>query len=113
MGGKELMSGTGKIVVLITAPSEEEAVKIATALVDEKLAACVNIVPGVRSIYRWEGTVCDEREVLLMVKTKSSIFEKLKDRVRNLHPYTTPEIIATPVTAGLEGYLKWVDEVVE
>jgi periplasmic divalent cation tolerance protein len=107
------MAGTDKIVVLITAPSEEEAVKIATALVDEKLAACVNIVPGLRSIYRWEGKICDEREVLLMAKTKSSVFEKLKDRVRSLHPYTTPEIIAIPVTAGFEGYLKWVDEGVE
>jgi periplasmic divalent cation tolerance protein len=108
-----MMSGTDKIVVLITAPSEEEGVKIATALVDERLAACVNIVPGLRSIYRWEGKICDDREVLLMAKTKSSAFEKLKDRVQSLHPYTTPEIIAIPVTAGFEDYLKWVDEGVE
>jgi periplasmic divalent cation tolerance protein len=107
------MPGTDKIVVLITAPSEEEALKIATALVDEKLAACVNIVPGLRSIYRWEGKLCDEREVLLIAKTKSSVFGKLQERVRSLHPYTTPEIIAIPVTAGFEGYLKWVDEGVE
>lgn len=104
------MSGTDKIVVFITAPSEDEAVKIASALVDEKLAACVNIVPGLRSIYRWEGKICDDREVLMVAKTKQSIFEKLEDRVRSLHPYATPEIIAIPVTAGFEGYLKWVDE---
>jgi len=107
------MNGTDKIVVLITAPSEEEGVKIATALVDEKLAACVNIAPGLRSIYRWEGKLCDEREVLLMAKTKQAVFEKLKARVRSLHPYATPEIIAIPVTAGFEDYLKWVDEEVE
>lgn len=107
------MSGTDKIVVLITAPSEDVAVKIATALVEEKLAACVNIVPGLRSIYRWEGKICDDREVLLVAKTKQSVFEKLKDSVRSLHPYTTPEIIAIPVTAGFESYLKWVDESVE
>lgn len=104
------MSGTDKIVVLITAPSEEEAVKIASALVNERLAACVNIIPGLRSIYRWEGKICDDREVLLVAKTKQTIFEKLKDRVRSLHPYTTPEIIAIPVTAGFEDYLAWVDE---
>lgn len=108
-----MMSGTDKIVALITAPSEEEAVKIASALVNEKLAACVNIVPGLRSIYRWEGKICDDREVLLVAKTKQTVFEKLKDRVRSLHPYTTPEIIAIPVTAGFEDYLKWVDESVE
>lgn len=113
MGREGLMAGTDKIVVLITAPSEEEAVKIGAALVEGKLAACVNIVPGLRSIYRWEGKICDDREVLLIVKTKSSVFEKLKDRVRSLHPYTTPEIIAIPVTAGFEDYLKWVDEGVE
>lgn len=107
------MSGTDKIVALITAPSEETAVKIASALVNEKLAACVNIVPGLRSIYRWEGKICDDREVLLVAKTKQAIFEKLKNRVASLHPYTTPEIIAIPVTAGFEDYLKWVDESVE
>ena len=104
------MSVTDKIVVLITAPSEEEAVKIATALVDEKLAACVNIVPALRSIYRWEGKICDDREVLMLAKTKQSVFDRLKDRVRSLHPYTTPEIIAIPVTAGFDGYLAWVDD---
>jgi periplasmic divalent cation tolerance protein len=107
------MSGTDKIVVLITAPSEDEAVKMASALVEEKLAACVNIVPGLRSIYRWEGKICDELEVLMVVKTKQSVFEKMKDRVRSLHTYTTPEIIAIPVTAGFEDYLKWVDEGME
>ncbi|MBF0291889.1 MAG: divalent-cation tolerance protein CutA [Nitrospinae bacterium] len=104
------MSGTDKIVVLITAPSEEEAVKIATALVDDKLAACVNIIPGLRSIYRWEGNICDDREVLMVAKTRRSVFDRLKERVRSLHPYTTPEIIAIPVTAGFEDYLAWVDE---
>lgn len=107
------MSGTDKIVVLVTAPSEEEAVKIASALVEEKLAACVNIVPGLRSIYRWEGKICDDREVLLVAKTKQSVFDSLKHRVRSLHPYATPEIIAIPVTAGFEDYLKWVDESAE
>lgn len=107
------MSGTDKIVVLMTASSEDEAVKIASALVEDELAACVNIVPGIRSIYRWEGKVCDDREVLLVAKTRLSAFDALKDRVLSLHSYTTPEIIALPVTVGFEKYLKWVDESVE
>ena len=99
-----------KIVVLITAPAEEDAAKMARALVDGRLAACVNIVRGVRSIYRWKGEVCDEPECLMVVKTVSENFEALKSRVREMHPYEVPEIIALPVVKGLGAYLEWVEE---
>ena len=95
-------------VVLVTAPGEEEALKIARALVEEKLAACANIVKGVRSIYSWKGQVCDDPEVLLIVKTTEQRFGPLKRRIREVHPYEVPEIIALPVLAGGEPYLEWV-----
>ena len=95
-------------VVFITAPSDEKAAEIARALVDEGLVACVNIVPGVRSIYRWEGKIVDEGEVLMIAKTVTSRLKTLIPRVRALHPYTVPEIIALPVVDGNEPYLRWV-----
>jgi periplasmic divalent cation tolerance protein len=96
------------IVTLITAPSEEEAAHIANALVGERLAACVNIMPAVRSVYRWEGRIEDEKEVLLIVKTKRTLFEPLKIRVKELHSYSVPEIIAVPLVEGDEQYLDWL-----
>lgn len=96
------------IVVFITAPPGEAAERVARKLLDEKLAACVNIVPGLRSLYWWEGKVQDDAEVLLIVKTRRSLFPALVDTVRSVHPYTTPEIIALPVVAGFQGYLDWV-----
>ncbi len=101
---------TNCIVVLITAPKEEEAVQIAKNLIDERLAACVNIVKNIRSLYRWKGAVEDEGEVLMIVKTQETLFENLKNRVRQLHSYSVPEIIALPMIHGFEDYVQWIRE---
>ncbi len=99
---------TDCILVFVTASSEKEGEKIAQALVEEKLAACVNVLPAMKSIYRWKGEIASEQEVLLLAKTKDRLFEKLKKRVLELHSYEVPEIIALPVLAGSEAYLGWV-----
>jgi periplasmic divalent cation tolerance protein len=98
------------LVVYITAPSEEEAAKIAKALVKERLAACVNIIKDIRSIYSWQGKIEDERELLMIVKTRTELFSSLKIRVKELHPYSVPEIIVLPVVDGSEEYLAWLRE---
>ncbi len=98
------------LVVYITAPSEEEAAKIAKALVKERLAACVNIIKDIRSIYSWQGKIEDERELLMIVKTRPELFSSLKTRVKELHPYAVPEIIVLPVVDGSEEYLAWLRE---
>ena len=97
-------------VVLITVPSEEVARSIARALVEERLAACVNILPGLTSIYRWQGEVAEDQEVLLIIKTTTFAFPRLKERVLALHPYTVPEIIALPIAEGHGAYLDWLRE---
>jgi periplasmic divalent cation tolerance protein len=99
---------TDYVLILITASSEKEGETIAHTLVKEKLAACVNMVSGMQSIFRWKGEISSEREVLLLVKTKDRLFEKLKKRVQELHSYEVPEIIALPILAGFEEYLGWV-----
>ena len=98
------------IVVLVTCGSEEEAAKIANSLVEERLAACVNIISPVRSIYRWEGKIWDEREWMLMIKTQKKRFEDLEKKIKSLHSYAVPEIIALPVVEGSASYLKWLEE---
>ena len=98
----------GPVVVRITVPDVKAARKLAKPLVEEGLAACVSIVPGVRSIYRWEGKTCDEQELLLVVKTRRSCFEALERRVRELHPYSVPEVIALPIVEGSAPYLDWL-----
>jgi len=100
---------TDYIVALVTAPNEEEAVRIAKDLVGSGLAACANIVGSVRSIYRWQGRVEDEAEVLMVFKTRKTLFGKLRDRVKEIHPYSVPEIIALPVAEGSEDYLRWLE----
>ncbi len=100
------------IVVLITFPSQEDAQKIAIVLVDEQLAACVNLLPGVRSLFLWDGIRQEATEVLAMVKTSRERFERLVARVRSLHPYATPEIIGLPIVEGNAAYLKWVADAV-
>jgi len=97
-------------MVMVTVGSGEEALTIARKVVEEKLVACVNIVPRIRSIYRWKGEVCDEEEQLLIMKTRSNLFPGLQDRIRELHSYEVPEIISFPVAEGLPDYLKWVME---
>ena len=101
---------TDKAVVLVTAGSLEEAEKIATALVEGRLAACATIVPSVRSIYRWEGKVQNEQEVLLIIKTSHSRFTALRDEVARLHSYAVPEIICLPIADGAESYLNWIGQ---
>ncbi len=98
------------VVVLITAPNEEEAAKMANDLVTSRLAACVNIFRNIRSIYRWQGKVEDEAEVLMIVKTRQELFRDLETRVKELHPYTVPEIIALPVIEGSAEYLQWLSQ---
>ncbi len=99
------------IAVFITASGEDEAASIARALVEGRLAACVNIVRNLRSIYSWQGKVEDESEVLMIVKTQKKLFNSLAQKVRELHSYTVPEIIALPIVDGSEDYLKWLKEV--
>ena len=99
---------TNKIVVLSTAANEEEAERIARRLVEEKLAACVNVVPGVQSFYRWEGKIERQSEILLIAKTTTTKFADLEREVRALHSYETPEIIALPIVAGSSPYLAWL-----
>ena len=99
------------LVVYITAPNEEESAKIARALVEERLAGCVNIIKPIRSIYRWQENIEDDTETLMIVKTQKRLFESLENRVRELHSYSVPEIIAVPVVEGSKDYLKWLEEV--
>jgi periplasmic divalent cation tolerance protein len=96
------------VVVLSTFPSSEKAAEIARVLVDERLAACVNLVPAVRSIYRWQGAIHDDAEVLVIVKTTAERSAALRDRLIALHPYDVPEAIVLPVTDGHAPYLAWV-----
>jgi periplasmic divalent cation tolerance protein len=99
---------TDAIVVLVTTPTPERAAEIARAAVGERLAACGNVVPGLRSVYRWEGKVQDDAEALLVLKTTRARFEALRERVLALHPYDVPEVIALPVEAGSAPYLAWI-----
>jgi periplasmic divalent cation tolerance protein len=99
-----------EIVVLITASTGAEAEKIGSVLVEERLAACVNIVPEVRSLFSWEGTVRDERETLLICKSRRPLMDQLIVRVKSLHSYTVPEVIALPIISGSSDYLDWVKD---
>lgn len=96
------------VLAFSTTDSKDEAEKIAKALVEEKLAACVNIVPGLRSIYRWQGKICDENEFLLIIKTAAENQTRIEERIRELHHYEVPELIFVPITDGLPEYLEWV-----
>ena len=98
-----------RFVVLVTAPAGAPAETLARALVAEGLAACVNRVPGIRSTYRWQGQVHDDEETLLVIKTTAAAYPALERRVRELHPYDVPEVIALPIVRGSEPYLSWLD----
>ena len=98
------------IVVYVTVPSAIEGEKLASLLVNERLAACVNRVGPVQSTYWWQGRVERDEEYLLVIKTKEDLFDRLKTRVQALHTYTVPEVIAMPIVKGSESYLKWMDE---
>ncbi len=99
---------TDLCLVLVTLPTVEKAADLGRTLVEEGLAACANLVPGVRSIYRWEGKLQDEGEVLMLVKTRAALFEQLRSRVVSLHPYQCPEVLQLDVAAGHAPYLDWV-----
>ena len=91
-------------------PDRESGERISRVLVEEHLAACVNLVPGLSSIYRWQGEIQQDQECLLLIKTTAERFEVLADRLRGLHPYDVPEIIALPIGAGDPAYLNWITE---
>ena len=99
------------LVVLMTAPSAEVAASMARDVVEGGLAACVNLVPGVRSIYRWEGRTCDDPEVLCVIKTRADRFAELRARIVALHPYEVAEVIGLPIAEGSTPYLSWIDSV--
>ena len=105
-------TGSDAIMVVLTAGSREEASRLAEMLVGAHLAACVQILPEIESVYRWEGKVHREPEVLLFAKTTLACFPELEREVRALHTYDTPEIIALPVAAGSAPYLEWLNDVV-
>lgn len=98
------------IVVMVTCSSNREAKKIAGSLLDKRLVACANIVPGIRSRFWWKGEIESAREVLVMMKTKKENFKKIEREVKSLHSYDVPEIIATPVIMGSKQYLKWIKD---
>ncbi|MBI1897316.1 MAG: divalent-cation tolerance protein CutA [Acidobacteria bacterium] len=100
---------TDKIVVFSNCASGEEAERVARALVEQRLAACVNIIPGVRSIYHWQGAIEEAGEWTLLIKTTRSRFERLEAALRRIHSYQVPEVIAVPVIAGAHSYLEWMD----
>lgn len=107
------MSGTVKgshVIVFITGSTFSGAKKISRALVQEKLAACCNIIKGITSIYAWEDKVEETQECMIIVKTRAKLFGRLEGVVKKMHSYTLPEIIAVPITQGLEDYLSWINE---
>jgi periplasmic divalent cation tolerance protein len=103
------MPHTDAIVVLTTVASDEEAVKLVRTLLDRRLVACGTLLPGGRSLYRWEGKIADEREVVVMLKTRSARLDSLRTAFGELHPYKVPELLALPVEAGLDKYLEWIN----
>jgi len=104
---------TDKIIILTTVDSEDLALKISSGLVEGRLAACVNIVSPVRSVYRWKDKVCDDKEMVLMIKTVAHLFNEVRDFIREQHTYELPEILALPVAAGEEKVLDWISSSVK
>jgi periplasmic divalent cation tolerance protein len=104
---------TDKIVILVTTGTLREGKRIAKHLVESRLAACVNISQPVRSIYRWQGKVMDDREHLLWIKTTRRLFESVRLAISKMHSYTTPEVIALPIVEGASDYLQWIDNSIQ
>lgn len=96
------------IIIFSTAPSEKEAAKIAKVLVGKKLVACVNIIPKLRSIYRWKGKVFDEPEVLMIMKTRTKNYSKVESAIRKMHSYDCPEVVRISIAGGANKYLGWI-----
>ena len=101
---------TCELVVLVTTATHEEGASIGDTLVTERLAACVNIIPAIESIYRWEGKVTHDREALMVIKTTDERYPEIERRVKELHSYSTPEVIALKIDRGSAGYLDWLRE---
>ena len=101
---------TDKIIVFVTCESNEQAESIAQAVVTEKLAACVNVLPGIRSCYVWEGALTWSNEILLLIKTTRGRFEQLQDRIKAMHSYSVPEIIGVTIDDAFEKYIAWIDQ---
>ena len=99
--------------MISTTGSEKEARKIARSLVEERLAACANVIPGVRSFFYWEGRLCQEKEALILIKTMNSKAKKIMDKIKKIHSYEVPEIIFFRVDMGEKNYLKWVEKMVK
>lgn len=99
-----------EIVVYITVPSSEEAERISRGLLEERLIACANIVPGITSLFHWKGEICKETELLIIAKSRGDLFANIVSLVKRLHSYTVPEIISIPIMYGSDDYLKWVRE---
>ncbi|MCW9023544.1 MAG: divalent-cation tolerance protein CutA [Gammaproteobacteria bacterium] len=107
------MTETPHLLVLNTCPDEAVAESIAEVLVSQKLAACVNILPKIRSIYAWKGNIERDNEVLLLIKTRKEQFQALEQTIVQLHPYELPEIIGVSVDTGLKDYLNWINTSLE
>jgi periplasmic divalent cation tolerance protein len=101
---------TEALLALTTFASEEDAARVVRVLVEERLVACGNVLPGARSIYRWQGAVADEREVVVLLKTRKQDWTALMSRLHELHPYDTPELVAFRIAAGAPKYMAWLDE---
>lgn len=104
------MDASDALVILCTAPDAEVGATLARGLVDGRLAACVNLIDGVRSFYRWQGKVEDDGEVQLVIKTRASRLDAVKAWIAENHPYDEPEVLALPVSGGSAGYLAWIGE---
>ena len=96
------------IIILSTISSKKEALEIAEELIQNKLAACINIIEGLTSVYKWEDKLCKENEYLMIIKSRKILYEKITEKINLLHPYEVPEIISIPITDGLDSYLKWI-----
>ena len=110
MNGRDSLKQAEHVVVLVTLPAGADAPGMAAALLDERLAASVNIVPAVRSLYQWQGERCQADEVLLLIKTRAALLDRLVPVLRSRHPYQVPGIIALPIVAGARDYLDWIDQ---
>ena len=99
-----------KMIAFCTCPDEATASRLAHLVITEKAAACVNIVSGVRSTYVWQGSIVDDAEILLMIKTRAGVFDRLNQLISQHHPYEIPELVALPIVAGADPYLAWLGE---
>ena len=101
---------TPYVMIFCTVPDESRAKKISQSLLEEKLAVCCTIIPDLNSIYHWENKIQNDKELLLIIKSRQELFPELEQRIKGLHPYSVPEIIAIPIVNGNPDYLKWMDE---